>query len=134
MRGVPELAPFADGFHQFDAAQIDRALGRGGHTRETVQWNFPEQVLAWSPTAGEEIWVFAGTDGHSSLVAALYPMPDGSFVHGGSFVLHDEPVPIAVAWDYGSRDQVLWSACWSCTGEGGAVVFRDDHSLVVVQK
>lgn len=134
LRSVPELARFADGFRQFDAAQIDRALARGDHTRESVQWNFPEQVLVWSPVAGEEIWVFAGTDGTSSLVAALYPMPDGTFVHGASFVLRDEPAPIALAWDWGSRDEVLWSACWSCTGEGGAVAFRDDYSLVVLQR
>jgi len=88
MRDVPELARFADGFHQFDATQIDRALGRGGHTRETVQWNLPEQVLAWSPTAGEEIWVFAQEFGVDRVVDRVEDHRARSPVLCGVVTLH----------------------------------------------
>lgn len=135
LAGIPQLAPFAADFELVDATGVDRALGRGGHSRETVQWNFvEEEVLVWSPLPGEELWVLSGTGGGSALIAALYTLPDGSFSHAASFVLRDEPVPVLVAWDVTSRDEVLWSACWACAGEGGAILRRDDSTFVVVQR
>src|SRR5690606_28225891 len=120
---VPALARFAADFELVDADGVDRALGRGGHSRDTVQFHFVEgKVLAWAPVAGEEIWILSGTGHGSAVVAALHPLPDGSFVHGASFVLRDEPEPVLLAWDHSLPDSVLWSACWSCPGEGGAVL------------
>ncbi len=135
LASIPELARFAADFRPVDATGVDRALGRGGHSRESVQFHFLEdELLVWSPMAGEELWILSGTGGGSAVVAAIYPMPDGSFVHGASFVLGDEPVPVVVAWDHASRDEVLWSACWACAGEGGAIQLREDRSVVVVQR
>jgi hypothetical protein len=135
LRGVPELARFADGFTPVGATGVDRALARGGASRESVQFHFVEdEALVWSPMFGEEIWLLAGTFGGSAIVAALHPMPDGSFVHGASFVLRDEDVPIVLAWDRTQPAEVLWSACWGCAGEGGAVTMREDRTVVVVQR
>ncbi|NIS32398.1 MAG: hypothetical protein GWN07_18560, partial [Actinobacteria bacterium] len=89
----------------------------------------------WSPEHGEEAWVFAGSDGESTVLAVIHPMPDGTFVHGSSFVIAgEEAPPIALAWDYGLRRQVLWGAAWTETGESGVVEHRDDHRIVIVQR
>ena len=135
LRSVPELARFAEGFLPVSSTGVDRALARGGATRESVQFHFVEdEALVWSPMFGEEIWLLAGTGGGSAIVAALHPMPDGSFVHGASFVLRDEDVPVVLAWDRTQPTEVLWSACWACAGEGGAINVREDRTVVVVQR
>ena len=135
LRTVPELARLAEDFTPVSAAGVDRALARGGASRETVQFHFVEdEALVWSPGFGEEIWLLAGTGAGSAVVAALHSMPDGSFVHGASFVLRDEETPIVLAWDRTQPAEVLWSACWSCAGEGGAVTMREDRTVVVVQR
>src|SRR3546814_21151000 len=41
-------------------------------------------------------------------------------------ILENEPAPVAVGYSNGSRRELLWSACWGCGGEGGAITFRDD--------
>ena len=135
LASIPELARFAADFRLVDALGVDRALGRGRRTRDAVSWTLLDQgVLRWSPVSKKHAWVFAGTGGGAAVLAVVHPMPDGSFVHGASFVLEDETVPIAMAWDYGSRQEILWSACWGCSGEGGSVLFREDDRIVVVQR
>jgi len=139
LRGIlatmPELARFAPRFSLFDAESIDAALARGDAVRDGIAWTLVEGVLVWSPEHGEEAWVFAGSDGESTLLAVIHPMPDGSFVHGSSFVIAgEEAPPIALGWDYGLRRQVLWGASWLETGESGVVEHRDDHRIVIVQR
>jgi hypothetical protein len=131
---VPELARFAAGFRTFSPEEIDRALARGNVVRDGVSWQLTSGPIVWSPEHGEEAWVVAGTDGQSSLVAVLFPLADGTFVHGTSFVLDGEPEPIALAWDYGQRRMIQWTACWGCAGEGGVIEHRDDHRIVIVQR
>jgi hypothetical protein len=131
---VPELARFASDFSLFTPEDVDRALAKGSVTREQVSWTLVTHVLVWSPEHGEEAWVVAGAGGGSSLVAILHPLPDGTFVHGSSFVLAGEPEPIALAWDIGQRRQILWSASWNTPFEGGVIEARDDHRIVIVQR
>jgi hypothetical protein len=99
-----------------------------------MQWELAPGPFAWSPSTGEEVWVMAGSSGESALIAALYPMPDGSFRHAASFVLADETAPIAVLRTRGSRGELLWSACWGCAGESGAIRFDETARVVVVQE
>jgi hypothetical protein len=132
LRTVPQLAPYANDFTPFSAEEVDQALSRNDLGRESLPWNFPTGVLEWSPEQGERVWVVAGTGAGSSVVAALYPLPDGSYVHAASFVLKDEPVPVALAWDDAHPLQIHWTACWGCPGEGGTVDYRPEDGRVVV--
>ncbi len=135
LAGVPEVARFAERFAPFDADDVDRALGRGGQTRESLGgWGVMAGVLVWSPADGETVWIVAGTSGPDSLVAALHPMPDGTFLHAASFILENEATPIAVAYGVTSQRELLWSTCWGCGGEGGAITFRDDATIVITQR
>jgi hypothetical protein len=134
LASLPELARFAPDFRLFSAEEVDAALASGNVTRDQVSWTLVEHVLVWSPEHGEEAWVVAGRGGGASLVAILHPLPDGTFVHGSSFVLAGEPEPIALAWDIGQRRQILWSASWNTPFEGGVIEARDDHRIVIVQR
>ena len=111
LRSIPELAALAEGFVLSTGADAERAATRGGQAVSDLRWTPLEGVLRWSPVRGEELWVFAGRGGGSSAVAAVYPMPDGTFVHGASFVFENEQVSVAVLWDYGSRHEILWTTC-----------------------
>lgn len=132
---VPELKRMSSNFNRFSEDDVERVLTRGRTTREAVPgWTFTHNVLVWSPRYGEEVWLFTGVGQGSAMVAALYPMPDGTFRHAASFILADEPVPVTLTYSRQSQREVLWSACWGCGGEGGAITFRDDGRIVIVQR
>ena len=76
----------------------------------------------------------AGRSGERTLIAALYPMPDGSKVHAASFVFDDEVTPVALMRTHTSRDEVLWTTCSSCMGESGVIQFRDDATITIAQR
>ncbi len=134
LASVPELARFAAAFEPYDREDALRALARGNATEADMQWELAPGPFAWSPSTGEEVWVMAGSSGESALIAALYPMPDGSFRHAASFVLADETAPIALLRTRASRGELLWSACWGCAGESGAIRFDETARIVVVQQ
>jgi hypothetical protein len=135
MRTVPELAPYAEAFDPYRNAEGDRALARGGVDRSALAgWELAPGPFSWSPSPGEEVWVFSGSSGEATLVAAMYPLPGGRFVHAASFVLEGEVVPIAIARTPPSRTELKWSACWSCPGESGSIVFGDDAIVRVIQR
>jgi formylglycine-generating enzyme required for sulfatase activity len=135
LASVPELAPHADDFQVWGEAQALSALGRGGATEEDMQWELTRGPFAWSPSPGEEVWIVAGHGGGVSLIAALYPLPDGGFLHAASFLLAEEdPVPVAILRTRAERGELLWSTCWSCGGEDGAIRFDEDARIVIVQR
>lgn len=134
LASVPELAAYAEGFRAYDHGDALRALARGNATEADMHWEIAPGPFAWSPSSGEEVWVLAGTDGTSSLIAALYPLPDGTFRHAASFVFADEVAPVALLRTSVSRAELLWSTCWSCDGEGGAIRFDETAQIIIVQQ
>ena len=133
LASVPELAPWAADFRPFDEQEMLRALPEG--VESLHGWELAPGVLRWAPVDGELAWVVTGRSGEDSLVAVLHPMPDGSYVHGASFIREGESGPIALAWTPPSHGELLWSPCWGCLAEGGAVVLREeDRRIVVVQR
>jgi len=135
LASLPEVARFAEGFHLFGGEEALAALARGGKTLEDLHgWEPMQGVLRWAPTPGDELWILAGRDARSSLVVAVYPMPDGTFLHAASFVLEGETAPIAVVHTPSEPTELLWSSCWGCGGEGGAIEYRDDATVVITQR
>jgi hypothetical protein len=134
LASVPQTARLANDFRAYTVEDGVRALGRGNATIEAVTWEMAPGLFAWSPSVGEEVWVFAGRSGESTLLAALYPRPDGTFLHAASFVFADEVAPLAILRDRGSRHELLWSACWGCAGESGVVRFDETSRIVIAQQ
>jgi len=131
---VPELARFASNFTAFDEVAATRALTRGGATAESVPWDLAPGPFAWSPTPGEEVWIVAGRSGEVSLLAAIYPNPDGTVHHAASFVFAEEEAPIAVMHTRAERGELQWTTCWSCGGENGTVAFTEAARIVIAQR
>ncbi|MCU0675440.1 MAG: hypothetical protein MUE69_21920 [Myxococcota bacterium] len=133
LRAVPELAAYAEDFELFDGAAMlatfpnaDLAVLNG--------WELPPTgALRWSPRPGELVTVFAGRSGGHALIVVLHPMPDGTYVHGASFVREGEPATIALAFTPPS-DELLWSASWGRAAESGAIVIGSDSRLTIVQR
>jgi hypothetical protein len=41
--------------------------------------------------------------------------------------------PVALAYEPFRKKELRWTACWGCSGEQGAVSYRDDRRVIVVQ-
>jgi hypothetical protein len=134
LRSVPELARFADTFRPYVLEDAQRAIARGGATPEQLTWELAPGPFAWSPSVGEEVWIVTGKSAGSTVIAALYPLPDGSVRHAASFILADEEAPVAILRSRGSRGELLWTACWSCAGESGTIRFDERARIVVAQQ
>lgn len=132
LAGIPELAAYAEDFTLHDAEDGDRALARGNAVRDALAgWELAEGPFFWSPTAGDELLVFSGRSAGGTLIAALYRLSDGTYVHGGAFVLAGEDAPIAISRTPPSRGELHWTACFGCAGESG-VIRLDDEQVVRV--
>ncbi len=134
LASIPELARFADAFVAYAEIAATRALTRGGASADSVLWDVAPGPFAWSPTPGEEVWIIAGRSGEVSLLAALYPNPDGTFHHAASFIFAEAETPIAVLRTRSERSQLQWTTCWSCGGESGTVSFTDEARIVIAQR
>lgn len=131
LRSIPELRAHADAFEPATSTELDRALARGGRGRSTIGgWQIIENIGVWSPIAGEEVWLLTGRIGDRTLLSAIFPTAQGTYVHGASLVV-EEPLSIAVAFNQEAPLELLWSTCWGCGGEGGAIRRRDDGTYVI---
>ena len=127
LRSVPVLARFAAEFTAFEPQAMNAILNPEeptGATPPMGAWRTPAQsVLVWSPFRGEELWVFAGHAGDDALIIALHSTPSGGFEHAASFVFDSDPQTVALAHFAGRPDELAWSKCWGCGGEGGVIEY-----------
>ena len=90
--------------------------------------------ILWSPVPGEEILVLTGKSKGGAYVVALHVLPGDRYRLASSMIFANEQGPIALAYQPGTKKEIQWSMCWGCAGEGGAVTYRDDHRVVIVQR
>ena len=84
---------------------------------------------------GDLIWDFA-ENGVRQLVARIElpkNMPGGKYRLASSFVLQNEPGPVALAYSPDIKPRVHFSTCWGCPGETGKALFRKPETVVIVQ-
>lgn len=133
---VPELERLRlrDGLAMFLPGAITEVMNHGATTAELhPEYTLTVNPVRWSPTFGEEILVLAARSRVGSWVAALWVLPDGRYRHASSFLLQNDAVAIALA--YGdARREVVWSSCWNCGGEHGAVSYTDENRVLIVQR
>ena len=124
---VPELSGYASAFEPFGAKAADEALSRGKRARENViAWTMADGPLSWTPAPGRELWVAAGSVGERALIAVLAKDQDGSMRHEVSLVIDDQDAQVALAASAEHPDELLWSTCYACPGEGGSIRLGDD--------
>ena len=130
LAAVPPLAALAADFVPFSAADADAALKRGGRSRDGISvWTFQPAAFAWSPRPGRELWVLSGRAGTRCLIAVLEPKGERAFAHVASLVLDEPEATVAIGYSDQYRDQLVWSTCYGCAGEGGTIRSREDGRI-----
>ncbi len=106
-------------------------LGRSSANPNGI--TFATQPILWNPDPGVELLVATGRGKNLSFVVALWVLPNDKYRFASSFLLLNEVSPVALAFEYSKRKELRWSTCWGCAGETGAVSYRDDRRVVIVQ-
>lgn len=124
---IPVLAGLADGFKAFSASDADAALRRGGRGRDGILlYTFLPSAFAWSPEKGKALWVLSGRSGARALIAVIRPLADGTFSHAASTVIEEPDTTVAVGYNAEHPEQLLWTTCYGCAGEGGTIRLQED--------
>lgn len=125
---LPETAAQAERFRLLRSGELSQALA--GHSMEALSpWLAAGPAFTWSPRRGEELVVLSGDTPSGALLVAYYPLPDGGARFAGSYLTRDEHVPILVAYKDDAREELLYSTCWGCGGEGGAIQLDAEAKL-----
>ena len=128
---APELAKLGADVRLFDPADANAVTGRTQAPREGL--TFVTQPILWSPDPGVEVLVVTGRSKTASFVLALFPLPSGKYKTASYFVMLGDVAPVALAYNPSKRRELQWTTCWGCSGETGAVSFREDRRIVIVQ-
>lgn len=123
-------------FREPDAANTVIARGPG----DTQGFSFTVLPLLYRPVAGAEYLVVSARSGkRTSFVVAYHVMGKDEYGLAASFIMQDEPGPIAFAYDNYIRPRFHFSSCWGCpsgtevSSETGKVLFREPEEIVILQ-
>jgi len=135
IRDIPELYMIHDNPHMFSDADVRAVLARRGNDREALAKegvHFRWKPMRWIPRQGMELWVVVGRSERHSFIVALHEVEDNEkYVHASSLILWNQPVPLALAYQRGHRDQLYWAPCWGCR-DGGTIEFDDAKNEVII--
>jgi len=121
-----ELAYFTE--PEASRAVLDKGPG------DTKGFLLTTSPLLWNPVAGADFLVVTARSGKStSFVAAFYVLGDDRYRLASSFVMQDEPGPVALAYNGYIRPRLHFSTCWGCPGETGKILYRDPDQTVILQ-
>jgi Sulfatase-modifying factor enzyme 1 len=117
-------------YREPDAANTVVSRGPG----DKKGFEFTVAPLVWRPVAGAEFLLVSGKSGeNSAFVAVLYVLGDDDYAVTASFLMKNEPGPVAFAYSDSIRPRLHWSTCWGCPGETGKILFRPPESVVIFQ-
>jgi hypothetical protein len=125
-----ELARDIRFFKDPDSAETVVARGPG----DRKGFSFTVAPLLWNPVPGAHFLLVSGRSGENlSFVVAFYVLAEGEFRLASSFVMRNEPGPVAFAYDNSIRPRLHFSTCWGCPGETGKILFRKPERAVILQ-
>ncbi|MCP4600693.1 MAG: SUMF1/EgtB/PvdO family nonheme iron enzyme [Proteobacteria bacterium] len=135
IRSIPELAAVHDNPHMFSDGDVRAVLARRQSDREALARqgiHFRWKPMRWIPRQGTELWVVVGRSNRHSFIAALHEVEDNKkYVHASSLILWNQPIPLALAYREGHRDDLYWAPCWGCR-DGGAITYDDEKNEVII--
>jgi hypothetical protein len=135
LSSMPETREWASSFHLFNNDDRTRALQAAGHSRAGVSpWQVAEKPLRWRPVRGEELVLLAGDTPRGALLVAYYPLAGGKNLFAGSYETKGEHTALILAYKVDVPGEVLFSSCWGCGGEGGAIQLGADSRVQIVQR
>ncbi len=117
-------------FREPEAANTVVARGPG----DRKGFLFTVQALRWNPARGAHFLVVTARSGkRTSFVLAYHVVNDDEHRLAASFVMRDEPGPIALAYSDSIRPRLHFSNCWGCPGETGKLLFREPETVAIFQ-
>ena len=133
---IPEMARVTEGgktsIKLFSDSDVKAILNRP-NAPPHEGFTFATTPILWSPEPGAELLVAAGRGKATGFVVALWTMPKDEYRFASAFFLLNDTSPVVLAYEPFRKKDLKWTACWGCAGEHGAVSYRDDHRVVVVQ-
>jgi hypothetical protein len=95
---------------------------------------FTVNALEWKPERGAHFLVISGRSGKSTSFVVVYHVvnPEEHRL-AASFVMKDEPGPVALAYSDSIRPRLHFSTCWGCPGETGKILFRPPETVAIFQ-
>ncbi|MCA9633414.1 MAG: SUMF1/EgtB/PvdO family nonheme iron enzyme [Myxococcales bacterium] len=125
-----ELAKDLVFFSEPEAAHTVVSRGPG----DRKGFGFTVQALEWNPVAGADYLVVSARSGKdTSFVLAYRLISEGEYELASSFIMYDEPGPVALAYSDSIRVRLHFSSCWGCPGETGKILFRNPDEVVILQ-
>ncbi|MCB9578196.1 MAG: SUMF1/EgtB/PvdO family nonheme iron enzyme [Polyangiaceae bacterium] len=117
-------------FREPDAANTVIERGPG----DKKGFLFTVEPMIWNPVAGSEFLVFVGRSGKdTSFVVTYHVVGKDDYQLASSFIMKNEPGPVALAYSGYIRPRLHFSTCWGCPGETGKILHRDPDDVVIVQ-
>lgn len=117
-------------FRDPDAANTVIARGPG----DKKGFSFTVSPMIWNPVAGAEFLVVVGRSGdETSFVVVYHVLGDDRYALASSFIMKNEPGPVALAYDGYIRPRLHFSTCWGCPGETGKILYRNPDSVAILQ-
>ncbi|MFT3922570.1 MAG: hypothetical protein QM778_08560 [Myxococcales bacterium] len=135
LAGMPETQRWADDFRPFSGEQVSQRLSASGRSQTSIApWVLAPKGLAWSPLHGEQLGVVAGDTSAGALLVVYYQEASGKLRFGASYQTRGEHDAILVAYKPDVPREVLFSTCWGCGGEGGAIELGPDTRVRISQR
>jgi hypothetical protein len=124
-----DLAKDVKYFREPDSAETVLSRGPG----DKKGFSFTTSPLLWNPVAGADVLVVTGRSGeNTSFVVAFHVTGKDAYRLAGSFVMRNEPGPVALAYTDDIRPRLHFSTCWGCPGETGKILFRRPERIAIV--
>lgn len=116
-------------FFKEDAAATVLARGPG----DTMGFTLTTRPVRWRPARGVSFLVLAGHAGKRTAFVLVYYDETQPRRLAGSFLMKNEPGPVALAYAPSITPRMHFSGCWGCPGETGKVLFRPEEDVVLLQ-
>jgi hypothetical protein len=117
-------------FREPDSAETVVSRGPG----DRKGFSFTVTPLEWNPVAGAEFLVVTARSGEdTSFVVAYYSLGNDQYRLAASFIMKNEPGPVALAYTDDIRPRLHFSTCWGCLGETGKILFRKPERVAIVE-
>ncbi len=117
-------------FREPDAARTVVSRGPG----DKKGFSFTVSPMIWNPSPGAKFLLVPGRSGErTSFVVAFHVLGKDRFRLAASFIMKNEPGPVAFAYSSYIRPRLHFSTCWGCPGETGKILFREPESVAILQ-
>lgn len=135
LEAMPETRAVAAEFRPFTSEQVTQRLAASGRSHSGIApWVLAPKGLLWSPVHGEQLGVVAGDTPGGAMLIVYYREASGSPLFGASYLTRGEHEAILVAYKPDVPREVLFSTCWGCGGEGGAIELGPDARVRIAQR